>query len=405
MNVLICLIKKSAKIPHRRTDVICGLFFMKIILASVLFCGFTLSQSAAPPRFEKYFVAAESYESAGVMDVDGNGTLDIVSGDFWYENEASKQGGSKPTFRRRHLIGHQKREDQYYDDFSTIPFDVNADGRMDVISGGWWSGTLRWLENVPKGDWPIHNIATVGNVETTRVWDIDGDGQPEICPNNPGKSLKYLKYVPAEKNFRVVDVNPTQGHGLGFGDVNGDGRGDFIVSEGWLEAGGPKDVPTWTLHKEFALGTASVPIIVTDVNGDKKADLIAGQGHGYGLHWYEQGQTNGQRTWTKHSIDEKNSQYHVMEWADITGDGKPELITGKRFRAHNDNDPGSDDPVGLYYFTFNGKTFDKHIISYGPAGEAKGTGIYFALADLRSTGRKDIVVAGKDGLYVFWNEQ
>ena len=375
-------------------------------LATLTLFGFTMSQSANPPRFVKYFVAAESYESAGVVDVDGNGTLDILSGDFWYENE----GTAQPTFRKRHLIGHQKREDQYYDDFSTIPFDVNADGRPDIITGGWFSGRMRWLENVPKGDWPIHEIANVGNVETTRAWDIDGDGKLEICPNNPGKPLVYLKYQP-DHTYKVVTVHSTQGHGLGFGDIDGDGRGDFIVSDGWLEQGGDRSNPTWTYHPEFSLGTASVPVLVADIDGDKQNDLIVGQGHGYGLHWYSQSiprglpSITGKRTWTKHSIDEKNSQYHVMEWVDITGDGTPELLTGKRYRAHNDNDPGSNDPVGLYYFTVDKGAFKKNVISYGPSGEGKGTGIQFATADLRRTGRKDIVVAGKDGLYVFFNEK
>ncbi|RYF59754.1 MAG: VCBS repeat-containing protein [Cytophagaceae bacterium] len=373
-----------------------------LTLTGLVLSGFTMSQSANPPRFVKYFVAAESYESAGVVDVDGNGTLDIVSGDFWYEND----GGSKqPTFRKRHLIGHQKREDQYYDDFSSIPFDVNADGRPDIITGGWWSGKLRWLENVPKDDWPIHDIATVGNVETTRAWDIDGDGKPEICPNNPGKPLVYVKYQ-ADHTFKSMPVHSTQGHGLGFGDVNGDGRGDFIISDGWLEQSGDRNTPTWTYHPEFKLGTASVPVLVVDVDGDKVNDLIVGQGHGYGLHWYSQGKSpTGERTWTKHSIDENNSQYHVMEWVDITGDGKPELLTGKRYRAHNDNDPGSNDPVGLYYFTVEKGAFKKNVISFGTAGEGKGTGIQFATADLRRNGRTDIVVAGKDGLYVFFNEK
>ena len=93
-----------------------------------------------------------------------------------------------------------------------------------------------------------------------------------------------------------------------------------------------------------------------------------------------------------------------MEWADIDGDKRPDLVTGKRFRAHNDGDPGCYDEVGLYYFTWDGKAFAKHTISYGPAGMGKGTGLYFALHDLRKTGRLDIVVAGKDGLTVFFNE-
>lgn len=356
--------------------------------------GWQLPAGPAQPHFRRYFVAAESYESVAVFDVDKNGTPDLVSGDFWYEG---------PLFRKRHLLGNQRRYDQYYDDFSTIPLDVNADGRTDVVTGGWWGGKLRWLENRtgdPKaeGEWPIHDIADVGNIETTRAWDVDGDGTPEIVPNNPGKPLRYFKL--ANGAFRQIDVAPTQGHGLGFGDIDGDGRGDFVVSDGWLDAGA-----NWKLHPDFSLGTASVPMLVVDVNGDKKNDLIVGQGHGYGLHWYEQTLDKaGNRTWTKHLIDDKNAQYHTMDWVDLTGDGKPELLTGKRFRAHNDNDPGSDDPVGLYYFIWDGKMFVKHIIAYGPAGEGKGTGIFMAVADLRKTGRNDIVVAGKDGLTVFFND-
>ncbi len=93
-----------------------------------------------------------------------------------------------------------------------------------------------------------------------------------------------------------------------------------------------------------------------------------------------------------------------MEWADIDNDGKMELITGKRYRAHNGADPGSNDLPGLYYFKWNDESFTKNIISYGRLGEGKGTGLFFAIKDLHSTGRKDIIVAGKDGLYVFYNE-
>lgn len=369
----------------------------------ILLIGSGLIAPEPTPRFSRHFVAAESYESVAVFDVDKNDTLDIVSGDFWYEG---------PRFWRRHLIGNQPRLDQYYDDFSTIPMDVNGDGRMDFVTGGWFGGTLRWLENPGKNArWPSHDIAKVGNVETARAWDVDGDGTLEVVPNNPNHPLKYVKLVkPGQDSvnrFQIITVAPTQDHGLGFGDINGDGRGDFIVSKGWLEAPTNRASGPWALHPEFDLGTASVPIIVTDVNGDRLNDLIVGQGHGYGLHWYQQTRdASGKRGWAKHLIDDKNSQYHCLEWVDITGDGQPELLTGKRYRAHNDGDPGSTDPVGLYYFTWDTakKQFVKHDIAYGQAGVGKGTGIYFAVADLRKTGRKDIIVAGKDGLTVFFNE-
>lgn len=354
-------------------------------------------------RFSRHFVAAESYESVGVIDVNKDGKPDLVSGDFWYENADDRA----ISFRRRKLIGDQKRYNQYYDDFSTIPLDVDGDGDLDVITGGYWGGSLRWLENTGADGkpWPVHEVASVGNTETTRAWDVDGDGDIEIVPNNPGKTLKYFT-LDKPNTFRQVNVAPTQGHGLGFGDINGDGKGDFIVSKGWLENLGnePDGRTDWELRDEFDLGVASVPIIVTDLNGDNRNDLIVGQGHGYGLHWYEQRMQAGRRSWVKHIIDEKNSQYHCLEWADIDGDKRPDLVTGKRFRAHNDTDPGCYDEVGLYYFTWDGRDFTKHTIAYGPAGVGKGTGIYFALADLRQTGRTDLIVAGKDGLTIFFNE-
>jgi hypothetical protein len=375
---------------------------------SVLFIGLagvvSLATDSKDIQFSRYFVAAESYESVGVVDINKDGRPDLVSGDFWYENSADP----KALFRKRNLIGNQKRYDQYYDDFSTIPLDVNNDGNLDIVTGGWFGQDLKWLENpgVGKKDmWAVHEIGKVGNVETTRAWDIDGDGIIEIVPNNPNHPLKYFK-LEKTGTFKQVDVAPTQDHGLGLGDINGDGRSDFIVSKGWLEAPVDREKGPWTLHTEFDLGKqASVPILVVDVNGDKRNDLIVGQGHGYGLHWYEQTLEGGNRGWKKHSIDEKSSQYHVLEWADLDGDKKPELITGKRYRAHNDGDAGAYDDVGLYYFTWNGKEFIKHNIAYGQPGKGKGTGIYFALADLRGSGRVERFVAGKDGLEIFFNEK
>lgn len=356
-------------------------------------------------RFKKQMIAAESYESVAVFDVNGDGNLDIVSGDFWYEG---------PAFRDRHLIGQVTRvggNGEYWDDFATIPLDVNGDGRMDFVTGDWFSKAIKWRENPGNnGQWKSHIIDSTGNVESMEGWDIDKDGTIEIVPNNPNNPLKFYKLkakdqrTPASE-FIKVPVAPTQGHGLGFGDINGDGRGDFVVSDGWLEA--PKDPlkGKWILHKSFDLGTASIPVLVEDVNGDGKNDLIVGQAHGYGLDWYEQKiSASGVRTWVKHPIDPFNSQYHTMRWADIDGDGKKELITGKRYRAHNGRDPGSNDPIGLYYFKWNGESFTKNVISYGPLGEGKGTGLYFVVADLHKTGRNDIIVAGKDGLCVFFNE-
>jgi hypothetical protein len=364
-----------------------------------------------PLKWRKMWIADETFEAAGVFDVDGDGAPDIVSGGFWYKG---------PDFRQKFDVGPVRAVGEYHDDFSTIPMDVNGDGRLDFITGGWWGNTLRWRENPGEAGkpWPEHVIAEVGNVETTRGWDVDGDGRLELIPNTPGSTqvrVFKLKTGPDGKGNGRFDSHTIftfpegqkQGHGLGCGDLAGNGRMDIVLHQGWLEAPADPWAGTWTWHPDFKWDWwgSSVPMLVADVNGDGLGDVIVGNGHGYGLSWLEQRRDKaGRRTWINHPIDPFNAQYHDLAWVDLDGDGKPELLTGKRHRAHCGRDPGEWDDVGIYYFKWTGESFAKQVIDYGPIGEGKGCGIQFAVADLRSTGRLDLVAPGKDGLVVYFNE-
>ncbi len=357
-----------------------------------------------PLKWRKVLIADELYESAGVFDVNGSGALDIVSGAWWYEG---------PDFKRRHPVGEIVVYGEYYDSFSTVPLDVNGDGLTDFVDGSWFDDRLRWRENPgdPDAEWPEHVIAEVGNIETTRGHDVDGCGTIEIIPNTPGHPLVMFKLKTGSGGrgtgefAKHVLLDAPSGHGLGFGDVAGNGRSDIVLANGWLEAPADPLTGEWTLHEDFDLGSASVPILVVDVTGNGVNDLIVGGAHAYGLTWVEHSVSGGDtHTWVKHPIDPFNSQYHDLMWVDVDGDGQCELVTGKRYRAHNGKDPGSGDDVSIYYFKWNGEGFSKQVIDYGPPRLGTGPGIHFAMADLSGNGLPDIIAPGKDGLYVFYNE-
>lgn len=355
-----------------------------------------------PVKWKKVWIADEGYESVGVFDVNNDGVLDIVSGAFWYQG---------PDFRKKHSVGPVGKYGEYYDDFSTIALDVNGDGYLDFITGGWWGMTLRWREN-PKGDprkeWPMHDIAHIGNIETTRAWDIDGDGQIEIVPNTAmERKVRVFKLRGGKFDEHVIYEFPegeSQGHGLGCGDVAGNGRMDIVLTHGWLEAPSNPYAGKWIYHPDFKDAPwgrpASVPMLVVDVNGDGKNEIITGNGHGYGLWWSERRAGK----WVHHPIDPFCAQYHDMQWVDIDGDGKCELVTGKRHRAHCGNEAGEWDDLGIYYFKWTGEGFAKQVVDYGPIGTGKGCGITFAVADLNGDGRPEIIAPGKEGLYVFFNQ-
>lgn len=382
---------------------------MKYILATCLclmgYSGFVFAQHAGtgtdqfPVHFRAQKVSAEAFESVGVFDVDGDGKKDIVSGGYWYPG---------PAYNRRKVLREVKKTGEYYDDFFTLPLDVNGDGRMDFVGGGWFGGTLFWYENTGNYDqpWPEHTIAVIGNLETARAWDVDGDGVKEIIPNNLEKAFRFYRLNldaqgKGKGSFTEHIIYKTQGHGLGFGDLNMDGRPDFLLADGWLEAPAKPLSGEWKWHPEYHFEKGSIPMLVVDLNKDGKNDFIVGNGHGYGLDWVEQA-AGGK--WIRHSIDAYNAQFHTMDWIDITGDKIPELLTGKRYRAHNDGDDGAFDDYGIYYYQWDGTVFSKQVVAFGPLGIGKGTGNYFEVTDLNGDGLTDWVVAGKDGLTIFYNE-
>ncbi len=104
----------------------------------------------------------------------------------------------------------------------------------------------------------------------------------------------------------------------------------------------------------------------------------------------------------KHVIDESYSQVHALKLIDIDGDGTPELLAGKRYRGHNDRDPGSYDPLVVYYYKIDRKSgvFTRYPISVN--GTA-GAGTQFIVEDLDGDGDLDLATAGKTGVHFFEN--
>lgn len=374
----------------------------------------------------------ERFRSEGgtAADLNNDGVPDVVAGDVWYQapsNAADITDVNKWTTREIRMPGDFVAGKGYSNSFANAAWDMNKDGWTDVVIIGFPGDPFHWYQNPGKdgGEWRQHLIWTSICNESPEFEDLDKDGTPEfIFGSQPEAKMGFVKIPAADKVTEKFAFHAISGeseepaskknrgldngtfkyyHGLGAGDMNGDGHRDIIIAHGWWESPGDLTTDaTWKFHPITVDGN-SLPkvanIYADDLDKDGDADLFLSSAHEYGVWWAE---NKGDDGWELHEIDKSYSQTHAVESVDVNGDGQLDYVSGKRFFAHNGNDPGGNDEVVMYWYEVKrekGKApaFVPHKIL---AGTGTGVGTQFEIHDMNKDGKPDIVLSNKKGVNI-----
>jgi hypothetical protein len=368
-----------------------------------------ISYAQTSPDFKKTKLTGDFIsEGVAVADLNKDGKPDIVAGYYWFE---------APKWTKHELAPSRVFDPrkEYSNSFLNLGMDVNLDGWEDVVIVDFPGKPGFWFENNKNkpGEWKKHIIADSMGIanESPGFIDIDGDGRLDIlCSDPKKKQIVWLKapvktgdtdwkrYPLSKEN---VDGTENFSHGIGFGDVNNDGINDVVIKEGWFQGTGDLKSGNWEFHPAN-LGEACSHMQILDVNGDGKNDVVSASAHALGVWWHEQVKdANGKIDFKTHLMSNTTAQTHSSIMADLNADGRKDYITGKRFLAHHGRDPGDSDPAILLWFEFTpGKEpyFKEHRID-----NDSGAGLNIVVTDINGDKKQDIVIANKNGVFLFEN--
>lgn len=376
-----------------------------------------------PVRFVRQ-VLTDQYYCDGVTagDINADGKLDIVAGPFWYEG---------PEFTQAHAFYEPvvlPREPSPTNSMFSFVHDFNGDGRPDIlVLGRVHKHVARWYENPGDPDrlWKSHFAFERIRGESPTMVDIDGDGGVEVICHWDGR---WGWVAPSDEDpyrpWRFHAIGDDEGwpqfyHGEGVGDINGDGRLDLIINDGWYEQPTSRAADaSWLFRRHrFSAGRGGAQMFADDVDGDGDNDVISAiDSHGWGLAWYEHRRgPAGIRLAERLIMGDRSrqaelgaafTQPHALALADIDGDGLRDIVTGKRMWAHGpqgDIEPSAD-PVVYWFRLTRSSNGEVRYVPY-EIDSSSGVGVQIVAVDVNGDGRTDVATASKLGTFLFHNLQ
>jgi len=368
------------------------------------------------PKFDKKVIATlknnigiemNTFLAAG--DVNNDGRIDLVVSGWngrmvWLENKGDSSWAE-------HVIDSEVRNVECGGSLR----DITGNGYLDVMCGSADGGEIWWWRNPGRSDQPWKKSTILktgmGFFHDTAIGDVTHNGRMALLMTNQkppsGGTTLYWVPLPADPTIspwpgiQVITEKKMEGletpdgqiskhqaeEGLAVGDIDDDGRNEVVMGTYWYKYVDGQ----WQEHK-FARGYITNKVAIGDVDEDGKNEVVLAEGdpmiygkiQGGRLGWFKPG-ADITALWDEHTLDDGLMDAHTLQLADISGNGRLDIITGEIGWADPQRGFKRRQPWVLVYENLGSGQFARHIID-------QGTGAHEGLAlDLRGSGKLDFV--------------
>ena len=331
------------------------------------------------------------------FDIDGDGRKDIVTGQWWYRNPGSASGNWV-----RNTIGGSFRNMAHIHDF-------DGDGDLDLLGtmGAYEGSDMVWAENNGTGSFTIHSNIPSGDTDFGEPFlagisgaNFQSGGPYQMTINWNGAeatdSPVQMLTVPADPintQWPLENISSSSlGEDLQKGDIDGDGDLDLFQSKNWLRNNGNG---TWTaINTGIDYVTTPDRAQLADFNGDGDLDAVVGQltigtSNSARMEFaWFEAPSNPEQNWTRHLLASDINGSLSVFAEDIDLDGDDDIIVGEW--------KGNNRLIAFENDLCDSGTWIRHTINAGGTGFDHHDGA--RVVDIDNDGDFDIVSIGWDNI-------
>ncbi len=327
----------------------------------------------------------------GFGDLDGDGYMDIASGQYFYRNPG---GDMTATPWPRVALPRDPETGRPLD--AGLLFSVSGSGpARDILAEA--LPNVVWLHaNDPQGNtWSAKVVAQMPPVShlngrsIVQARIVPGNKQPDILLSGGGGTfLLQIPDNPATGRWPITQITTCikdEQKGIGVGDIDRDGRLDLVLGAGvgsplveWWRNPGDGSTP-WVKHPVGSTNNMSKMMETADINGDGRLDVVAtdSEAKDCWLFWFEAPADPVKGEWKRHEVAHGYNGLDSLSVGDMNHDGQPDIVIGETKDALR---------LVVYENVNGGASWKEHLIDKGKESH-KG-----ALAvDLDGDGDLDIV--------------